>query len=149
MFTGLPKISRWLYSLAIAAFILKVLLQFFSVHPELGQLAFGYRAIIIGYLHLIFLAFITMYLLGYVADTGIVVNNSRIGFSGLAIFAAGIIINEVFLAVQGVASIFYIATPDINMLLFYNTFILCVGATLIFLGAVKTSTKENNKTFHY
>jgi len=100
VYTNLPVICRWLYSLAISAFILKVFLQFFSVHPQLAQLAFGFRPIIIGYLHLIFLAFISMYLLGLMADKKIILLNYLVTSIGLVTFAAGIIINEILLAIK-------------------------------------------------
>jgi hypothetical protein len=144
VYLNLPVICRWLYSLAIAAFILKVLLQFFSVHPELGQLAFGFRPIIIGYLHLIFLAFVTMFLLGLLSDKGIINLEYKISYAGLIVFAAGIIINEALLAVQGIASIYYLYMPNINILLFANTVVLVAGAILLFV-AVKKNKIVNSK----
>jgi hypothetical protein len=143
IYLNLPVIVRWLYSLAIAAFIIKVLLQFFSVHPELGQLAFGFRPIIIGYLHLIFLAFVTMYLLGLLADKGIVNLTYRLSNYGLIIFGAGIIINEVLLATQGVAAIYYLYMPNLNLLLFFSTLILLGGAAILFFAARKDNTTNN------
>jgi hypothetical protein len=137
VYLNLPSICRWLYSFSIVAFIIKILLQFFSVHPVLGQLAFGFRPIIIGYLHLIFLAFVTMYLLGFLADKGIINLKYRISSYGLTIFAAGIIINEVLLAIQGIASIYYLYMPNLNLLLFINTFTLLAGAVTLFAAARK------------
>lgn len=143
VFETLPSICRWLYSLAIIAFILKVLLQFFSVHPQLGQLAFGLRPIIIGYLHLIFLAFISMYLLGLIADKEIISLNHRITFTGLITFAAGIIGNQILLAVQGFAAIYYLYLPKINLILFANTFVLLAGAILLFIASTKNQLATN------
>jgi hypothetical protein len=136
-FATLPAICKWLYSLAISAFILKIGLQFFSVHPGIAQLAFGFRPIIIGYLHLIFLAFVSMYLLGFMADKNILFPGYRITRAGLVVFAAGIIINEVLLAIQGFVAICYLYLPHINMALFINTFIMFAGAVLLFLSIMK------------
>lgn len=136
-YTNLPLICRWLYSLAISAFILKVLLQFFSVYPQIAQLAFGFRPIIIGYLHLIFLAFISMYLLAFMADKKILSLNYRLTYIGLITFAAGIIMNEILLAIQGFADIYYLFLPQLNLFLFANTFILVTGAILLFIAARK------------
>lgn len=137
VYENLPLICRWLYSLAISAFILKVLLQFFSVQPQLAQLAFGFRPIIIGYLHLIFLAFISMYLLAFMADKKILSLSYRITSIGLITFAAGIIINEILLAIQGFADIYYLFLPKLNLILFANTFVLVAGAILLFIAARK------------
>lgn len=144
VYSNLPAICRWLYSLAISAFILKVLLQFFSVQPQLAQLAFGFRPIIIGYLHLIFLAFISMYLLAFIADRKIILVSYRITTIGLVTFAAGIIVNEVLLAIQGFAAIYYLFLPKINMLLFANTFILVLGAILLFIATKKSPPNSPN-----
>ena len=142
IYTNLPLICRWLYSLAISAFILKVLLQFFSVQPQIAQLAFGFRPIIIGYLHLIFLAFISMYLLAFITDKKIIDLNYRITSVGLVTFAAGIIINEILLAIQGFAAINYLFLPKLNLILFANTFTLVAGALLIFMAVRKTIFKR-------
>jgi hypothetical protein len=146
-FVNLPAICKWLYSLAISAFILKVLLQFFSVQPQIAQLAFGFRPIIIGYLHLIFLVFISMYLLGFLADKKILNLNHTISSVGLITFAAGIIINEILLAIQGIASIYYLYFPWLNFILFVNTFTLVAGAILLFGAALQTINRSTSKNY--
>ena len=137
VFINFPVICRWLYALAISAFILKVLLQFFSVHPQIAQLAFGFRPIIIGYLHLIFLVFISMYLLAFIADKKIIDVSNKVTTIGLVTFASGIIVNEILLAIQGFAAIYYLFLPRLNLILFANTFVLVTGAILLFIAARK------------
>ncbi|WP_018617449.1 hypothetical protein [Segetibacter koreensis] len=144
VYSNLPAICRWLYSLAISAFILKVLLQFFSVHPAVTQLSFGFRPIIIGYLHLIFLAFISMFLLGLMTDKKILSLNYNVTPMGLITFAAGIILNELLLAIQGFAAIHNLFLPKLNILLFANTFILVAGAILLFIAARKPTVHSFN-----
>ena len=136
-YLGLPGICKWLYSLAIAAFILKTLLQCFSAHPQLGQLAFAYRPIIIGYLHLIFLVFVSIYMLGILAETQVLQLNSKLTRTGLIVFSATVIINEILLAVQGVMSISYIYLSSVNEMLFYNTVLILLGAILLFAAVLK------------
>jgi hypothetical protein len=147
-YTALPPVVKWLYSIAISGFILKVLLQFFSVHPQLSQLAFGFRPIIIGYLHLIFLVFVSLFLLGLLAEKNIVSLQSDTARLGLVIFTGAVIINEILLAVHGFASIYYYYLPYINLILFLNTILILTGATLIYLSLKKeriTSTPIINK----
>ncbi|MBE7172914.1 MAG: hypothetical protein INR73_20220 [Williamsia sp.] len=137
VFTPAPAICRYLYSFSVSAFILKVLLQFSAVYPQLGQLAFGFRPVIIGYLHLIFLAFISLYLLALLAEKEIFSPLRKLSFAGLATFAAGVVFNEVLLAVQGFAAIGYVPLPEINKILFANTVVLFAGAMLLFTASVK------------
>lgn len=78
-----------------------------------------------------------MYLLGLIADKEIISLNHRITFTGLITFAAGIISNEVLLAIQGFAAIYYLYLPYINLILFVNTFVLLTGAILLFIAVRK------------
>ncbi len=144
LYIALPAVCRWLFSLAIAAFILKVLLQFFSVHPGLSQIAFGFRPIIISYLHLIFLAFISRYLMRIITDKKIISLHYRVTFFGLITLAAGIIINEILLAIQGFASIYYLYLPNMNLLLFANAFTMVAGAVLLFITVKKRPAFNTN-----
>lgn len=137
-FKHLPIICRYYYSFAIAAFVLKVVLQIFSAHPRLGQLAFSFRPIIIGYLHLIFLVFVSLYLLGLLAEENIIPIKKFTAKLGLVLFSSGVIINEVLLAIQGVGSIFYWYLPSTTLMLFYNTFIMVAGSFLLYTSIGKT-----------
>ena len=130
-FKPLASIIKWLYGLALSAFALKVLLQLFSIHPDIAQLAFGFRPIIIGYLHLIFLVFVSLFLLGILAEKSVIRPNA---FSNAALttFAVAVILNELLLGIQGLASIYYYYLPYINLILFLNTILLLIGAILIY-----------------
>ena len=140
VYSNLPAICRWLYSFAIGAYVLKVMLQFFAVHPQVAQFAFGFRPVIIGYLHLIFLAFVSMYLLSLMADKKIISLDYNLTSVGLTIFAAGVILNEILLAIQGVAAIYNLYLPHLNLLLFINTFTLVTGAILLFIAVTRPVT---------
>lgn len=139
-FTTLPASCQWLYRLAIAAYTLKVILPFFILNDHISQFALGLRPVIIGYLHLVFLAFVSMYLLGVLVEKNIIPYSKRISNAGVTILAAGIIINEILLAVQGFAAIYSLYLPAINKLLFYNTFLLVAGAIVVFVATRKNQT---------
>jgi hypothetical protein len=136
-FRSMPAVSRWLYSLSLCGFFLKILLQFFSAHPEIGQLAFAFRPIIIGYLHLIFLVFVSFYLLSLLAEQNVIPLRYSFGRGGLTIFSAGALLNELLLGLQGVASISYFHLPFIPILLFFVTIVIVAGGVFIFLSSLK------------
>src|SRR5690606_3087104 len=46
----LSRVTRWLWSLSAIAFLLKIVLQLFSIIPYFSHYAFGYRPVVIGYL---------------------------------------------------------------------------------------------------
>ena len=58
------KPARIILTLSFLALTIKFMLQSGSVIPSLSTLAFGFRPIVIGYLHLVLLGFTTLFLLG-------------------------------------------------------------------------------------
>ena len=112
------------------ALTIKLLLQAGSTIPSLSVLAFGFRPIVIGYLHLILLGVITLYLLGFFMHEKHIVASAA-SFRGVKIFAAGIIINELLLMTQGLAAMTYTMLPYINEMLFGAALIMFSGLVLI------------------
>ena len=128
---ALNKTAQWLLLLSSIALSVKLCLQLGSTIPSLSILAFGFRPIVIGYLHLILLGVITMFLLGFfIAEKHIVLKPLTI--TGIRIFAVGIIVNEIFLMLQGIAAMTYTPVPLINELLLLAACVLFAG--IIFLN---------------
>ena len=134
-FTHISSFSKNLFKLSALALSLKLLLQLISIIPSLSQLAFGFRPIVIGYLHLVLLGVITISILSYVMINEIK-NINTVFKKGIIIFVAGIIINEVLLMMQGVSDLAYIGLPFINELLFTAALILFSGLLILNLGLI-------------
>jgi len=131
--------GRWLLLLSGIALTIKLILQLVSTIPSLSQLAFGFRPIVIGYLHLVLLGVTSIFLLGYILSLEILSVGK--GFrKGLFIFISGIIINELFLMIQGVAALAYTGIPFINEILFCIALIMFSG---IFIMNVKLCHFKN------
>lgn len=130
---SLNRTVQWLLLFSSIAFSIKLLLQLGSTIPSLSTLAFGFHPIVIGYLHLVLLGVITLFLLGYLINEKQILLNSKT-FAGIKIFTAGIIINEVLLMAQGVAAISNITVPFINELLFNTACVLFIGIGVLNLG---------------
>ena len=108
---------RWLLGLALIALTIKLVLQAGSIFPEVSKLAFGFRSIVIAYLHLVLLGFTTLFLLGYMLLEGYISHHKNAIIS-LVFFSIGVFSNELALMLQGVASFGYILIPYINETLF-------------------------------
>jgi len=140
---AMPPIAKWLLIFSSAALSIKLLLQLGSTIPSLSDLAFGFRPIVIGYLHLVLLGVITLFLVGYMlAYDALTIN--RYTLSGAIIFASGIIINEVFLMTQGVAALYYTNVPFINESLLVAASIMFSGLLLLVLGQKKKHKNDLN-----
>lgn len=128
--TTLSKFQAYLFLFVGIAFTVKLLLQLGSTIPAVSDLAFGFRPIVIAYLHLVLLAVISVFILAYLYTFKLIFVNklTTIAFS---VFAIGIFLNELVLAVQGVAAFSYIVVKYVNETLFGISLILLIGAILI------------------
>ena len=114
--------------IALAASV-KFLLQLGSTIPVLSQLTFGFRPIVIAYLHLVLLAIISLFLLFYIYATHIFYMHKKLKF-GIILFTIGIFLNELALGIQGVAAFSYTLIPYINEILFGAAVVLLIGIVL-------------------
>ena len=124
------NLMRYFFIVICIALSIKFTLQLGSVIPSISKLAFGFRPIVIAYLHLVLLAILSVFLLTYLMTNNFIKQNT---FSklGLAIFVAGIYLTEIALAIQGVASFSYIVIPYINQSLFFLSTIMFSGVFLL------------------
>ncbi|MFN8291085.1 MAG: hypothetical protein U0U70_12585 [Chitinophagaceae bacterium] len=129
----LSSFARLLLVCSAAALTIKLCLQSGSVIPPLSRLAFGFRPIVIGYLHLVLLGVITLFLLGYIISFRMVPVSSLFK-TGCLLFAGGIILNELLLMVQGIADLGYRPLPSVNHLLLAAALVLFTGMLIINLG---------------
>ncbi|MEO6830608.1 MAG: hypothetical protein ABI378_00275 [Chitinophagaceae bacterium] len=132
----LKATEKILFMIAALAGTVKFLLQAGSLHPGLAKIAYGFRPIVIAYLHLIFLGMLTMYILAYLKHTGLIHSGSW-RRRGISIFVGGIVFQEVLLLIQGLLSIFYFRTPYINELLLLSAAIMLGGIGLLNAGMWK------------
>lgn len=130
--------SGWILKLSVIACCIKILLQQFSVIPYLSKLAFGFRPIVIGYLHLVLLGVITLFLLGYMVSSNIV-GTGRASFRGIAIFVGGIFLNELLLMTQGLTAITGIMIPYLNEGLLFAALMLFTGLLLFNISLRKNT----------
>ena len=122
--------SKYILTCSAVALTAKLFLQLGSTIPSLSDLAFGFRPIVIGYLHLVLLGVITLFLLGSMFSEDYFYTN-KISVTGVFIFAGAVILNEVLLMVQGVAAITYTSIPYINEMLLGTALLLFTGALLM------------------
>jgi hypothetical protein len=121
--------GRWLLYLTAIALSIKLMLQLISTIPLLSQLAFGFRPVVIGYLHLMLLGVISLFLLGYMYTNNLIKKNYYTKI-GIIVFIIGIIVNQLLLLVQGIGAMNYIDIPFINERLYIAAIIMFTGLLL-------------------
>ncbi len=133
--------TRWLWRLSSIAFVLKILLQLLSTLPFLNHFAFGFRPIVIGYLHLSFVGVISLFILGYINEF---IHRFRGNVSGIAaiIFVIGFIVQEIVLMLQGLEAMDVEPIKSANIILFYCAILMAVGLIWITSGIIRTQEYE-------
>lgn len=126
-------VTRLLWSFAAFAFTLKVIMQTLSVIPQLSYLAFGFRPVVIGYLHLILVCFATFFIIGYQAQQNLISNLSGRVITGLKLFTGGVVLNELLLFLQGLAAIMQMSFSPANYLLLVAACIMFSGLLLLYM----------------
>lgn len=115
------------------AFFMKTLLQLGSNVPALSQFAFGFRNVVIAYLHLILLMCISVFLVNQILATNVFKITKPVT-TGLKLLLLGIFLNEAVLGLMGIFSIKYIALPFapeillvISLLMMFALFLILVS----------------------
>lgn len=136
---SLPAFAKFMFLFVGLAVTVKLLLQLGSTVPEISKLAFGFRPVVIAYLHLVLLAVISVFLLAYFFTRDLIQTTKK-SIIALSVFLIGVFLNEVVLAVQGVASFSYIPIKHINEILFIVAVVLVLGAVMLVLSQSKKRT---------
>src|SRR5579863_216136 len=131
-------VLRFLLILSFSSFMLKVFLQSLTIFPVIGNAIFGNRPIIMGFLHLVFLGFITLFILAYFIKKELV--NSKIKLTNIAVimFATAVIFNEILLITQGLATMYVAGNRIFPWLLWITGILLFTGSLLIAIARMQT-----------
>lgn len=132
------KLVPKLWALAGAAFFLKLILQSLSLVPSLTYFAFGFRPIVIGYLHLVLLGIVTLFILGYLIARKLIQVISLVAKVGIYLFTLSVILNELILMLQGVFALKEVVFPGSSVLLFLTATGLFSGLALLLKGQSKS-----------
>ena len=123
--------------LSATAFILKMFLQGLTIFSSIGNAVFGDRPVIIGFLHLVFLGFVSTFVLAYYIQLGFLNIENKLTRLSLITFVVGIILNELVLMLQGVGAMFLKSSYLVPDLLWAISIGLLIGSILIFMGSIQ------------
>lgn len=130
--------TRYLWTLALGCFILKILLQALSTFPALSELTFGFRPVVIAYLHLCFLGVISFFIMGALQE--VLKNRLKLNVAGICLFIFGVMFQEFILLLQGLEMMGMFLFSYANMLLFLLAVVIAAGLYLIAFRSVRIQT---------
>lgn len=120
-----------------ASFIIKTLLQLFSNIPAISQFAFGFRNVVIAYLHLVLLVCISTFLLGQIYFSGLFKLSASASL-GIKLFILGIFLNELVLGLMGIFSTEFISLPYAPESLVYISLLIMTAIFILFINLKKS-----------
>jgi hypothetical protein len=129
----------------LISFALKAILQIGTIFPSLSDEIYGDRPVIIGFLHLVFLGFLTFFLLALMTEEGYFTRNNKIVSLPLVIFSVGIFANEFLLMLQGLGILFKTNSHIFKWLLWGAAIILFTGALSIACSRLYIVMKNKQK----
>lgn len=115
------------------AFFAKIVLQLGSTIPALNQFAFGFRNVVIAYLHLILLMCVSVFLMNQILATNVFKMTKSLIF-GLKLLLLAIFLNEAVLGLMGIFSIKYISIPFTQEVLLAISVLLMLSLLMIFFN---------------
>lgn len=134
---SLPAVAKWLLIGVATAATIKFALQGLSVIPSLSQLSYSFRPIVIGYLHLVLLAVISLFIIAYSYIVGVLQIN-RLAITSTTVFVAGVILNELLLMAQGISGLALTPVHHVPLL-------LAVAAGTLLIGVVGLLLSQRHK----
>ncbi len=137
--TQMTTTVRWFWIAAGCAFSLKIILQACSAVPQLNVYAFGLRPVIIGFLHLVLLAFVSVFIMGYFFQNQLLYVAKKAAW----VFLMAVLFNEIVLMLQGAAAISYQTIPFANYLLLGTALLLFLSLLLLLLAQLKNKQLIN------
>ncbi|NCI46278.1 hypothetical protein [Sediminibacterium soli] len=146
--------AKTIASIALTAFALKMLFQAVLIIPSLGERVFSNRPVIIGFLHLVLLGFVSVFLLAYFIERGLL--SYKKAAVAVWTFIIGIVLNELVLFTQGLGFMLLFSSSAINWLLLAAACCLFAGAALIAYRCMTRpfwlqtgSSVDNNRIFSF
>lgn len=135
---SLPLLLRIIVLLSIGAFILKMFLQSLTIFTFIGNAVFGDRPIIIGFLHLVFLGFVSPFILAYMAQIKTLSVKLKLTRYALILFTFFAVCNEITLMLQGLGAMFLKSSQLFSYLLWLTSIGLMIGTTLLLASNLKS-----------
>lgn len=125
-----------LFYLALLALVLKCFLQAASAFPDVAALAHEARNLVIAYLHLVLLGFVSLFVFALVNEE---LRTKKQMQTGIRFFLFSFLVTETLLVVQAFSGILHYNLPGASLWLFLFSLPFPVGALLMTMAVYKSS----------
>ena len=141
------KFYKALFGLVLTAYSFKLFLQIISSLPVIAEYVYQTRVFTaIGYIHLVMLGFLSMFILIYTIINKNLRDNKVVRF-GLVVFITGLILSEIILFTNGL--LLYtkgVSISNYSQWLFYASILMPIGLMVMWVIQLKRKTNRNEAT---
>lgn len=131
-----------LIKFALMAGLLKFIMQLVSGFPPFLLWSFGMRDMIIGFIHLVMIGFVSVGLIGWAVKENLFSIRTQLSRMGMILFFAGFLLMESLLFLQSLLVISKFAfLPDYPVLLLGVSFMIFVGMAIFWYTQMKLQPK--------
>lgn len=125
--------------------VVKSMMEIGLIVPSLSELVFTTRSVIIGYLHLTLLGFVSVFILTLFQMIGVIDSTRNSVMIGTLIFACGFLINELYLFMMGLTSWIHIfSLPYYSETLLVTSILLAIGIGMLWVSTANQKTIFND-----
>lgn len=135
------RFVKTILRLAMVAFVLKNILQFFSANPQIADLGYANRNFIIAYLHLVLLGFITLFAFAFVIKA----NQQLAGDSfakNIQLFLLAFVVTEILLVANALGNILGFTILFYNEIIFGASCVLPASILSLFFQITQINIKK-------
>ncbi len=141
LYVRLPRLSFYTLVFALFLFIIKSTMELGLISPTLADLVNNTRDVIIGYLHLTLLGFLTLFVFFMFQKLG-VIKTSRFTLISFGVFTIGFLLNELLLFLRSLGDwTEWYSIPAYPELLFVAAITLFIGVIMIWMNVKWTEKK--------
>lgn len=126
---AITKFTKLILSLTLALLFAKSTMELGLIFPNLALLIYDTRSIVIGYLHLTLLGFVSFFIMTQFSLAKLIKENERYK-NGFYIFAFGFFLNELWLFGQGLTQWFKLGKMP------YFSHIVLLACLIMFIGVI-------------
>ena len=140
-----PVLNLFIFSLC--CYCLKIAMQAASAFPYFADLAYKVRNLPIGFLHLVFLGFISVFLIGWFFEANLIKIKNDGAFCGIWIFIAGFVLSEIILFAQHLLVMLGFYLPYGNEMLAAISVLMPLGFVVLYLNTSFATSNTGFKSF--
>lgn len=136
-------VINFLFLLSFIAFNVKVLMQFMSAFPLIADLAYKVRNFTIGYLHIVFVGFVSFFIIACIARMNLISLKKPVAKLGMTSFIIGFILSEAIIFLGPAFVMWDLGLfPFGDHILFFVSVLMPLGILGVLLGGISKEVEK-------